>query len=88
MGVDGDVYVDLTLGVATSTASQELGVVGSALFEEKSGTTTIGINSTGTGVGGCIQLRNTNGNLVRIYAGATTTKGYLVVESGDCTKGL
>ena len=85
VGIVGDVYIDTTLGVATSTASQELGIRGSALFEEQTGTTTIGLNSNGTGVGSCIQLRGTNATMWRIYAGATTTAtGNLRVEQGSC----
>ena len=85
VGIVGDVYIDTTLGVATSTASQELGIRGSALFEEQTGTTTIGLNSNGTGVGSCIQLRGANATMWRIYAGATTTAtGNLRVEQGSC----
>ena len=87
LGVTGDAYISSTLGVATSTAGQELGVNGSGLFQELSGTTTIGLNSVGTGVGSCIQLRTANGassNQFRVYAGATSTKGYLIVEAGSC----
>ena len=82
-----------TLGVATSTPRQELGVVGSAIFEESSGTTTLFTNSTGTGVGSCIQLRGTGGAMIRLYATtvpSTVPKiayGHaagLVVEGGVC----
>ena len=83
--VNGALNVQTSVAVASSTPSQELGVVGSALFQESSGTTTIGINSTGSGVGSCIQLRGTNGVLFRIFAGATTSDHFgLVVEVGSC----
>ena len=83
--VSGRLNVDTSVGVASSTPSQELGIIGSALFQETSGTTTIGIISTGSGVGSCIQLRNTDGSMFRIYAGATTTMhNALVVEAGSC----
>ena len=82
-----------SLGVATSTPRQELGIVGSAIFEEASGTTTLFTNSVGSGVGSCIQLRGTGGAMVRLYATTvpatvpTIAYGYaagLVVENGVC----
>jgi len=71
-----------SLGVATSTPSQEFGVVGSALFHESSGTTTLIIDSAGTNVGGCIQMRSTGGKMWRLYA--TTTSGPAVFTVGSC----
>lgn len=83
--VNGRLNVQTSVGIATSTPSQELGVVGGGSFEEASGTTTLSVSSVGSGVGSCIQVRNTDGRMVRIYAGATTTSHQeLIVETGSC----
>ena len=91
--VSGRLRVDTSVGVGTTTPAQEVGVVGSAYIQESSGTTTLFTNSTGTGVGSCIQLRGTGGAMVRIFAttvpSTITNSGYrfahgLVVEEGAC----
>jgi len=88
LGVVGDAYISATLGVATSTAAQELAVTGD-VFQSSSATTTHFLSSSGTNVGGCIEMLRSNGTKVRIYIGASTTAqatdtNFLVVEAGTC----
>jgi len=91
--VSAQLEVD-TFGVATSTPSQEVGIIGDAILNS-SATTTLIIESSGTGVGGCIQMRGAiaaGGGMYRIYInqGSTTPtlgqpgNGGLVVERGMC----
>lgn len=66
------------VGVGSSTPITELGVQGAA-------TTTISVGSTGSNIGGCIQLKGTNGINFRIYATASTSlTKQLHVEEGAC----
>jgi len=76
-----------TLGVASSTPAQEVGIVGDVIMGSAA-TTSLIIGSTDAESGGCIQLRGTDGLHYRIYIVATTTpstptKG-LYVEQGIC----
>lgn len=78
----GNAFLYGTLGVgATTTLSQEVGLVGDVL-QTNTGTTTHILDTTTTGKGSCIQLRTTGGAWVRIYA--TTTSGYVFLEAGGC----
>lgn len=77
-----------TLGVATSTPGQEVGIVGDVDISSAA-TTTVVIDSTDAETGGCIQMRGTDAKWYRIYIVATTTnlavatRG-LYVEPGIC----
>ena len=94
--VNGRFNAQTSVGVATSTPGQELGVVGSGFFMENSGTTTISTSATGSGVGSCIQLKTTDGTHIRLYATTTPANAYgagvnevgtsrgLVIEAGSC----
>ncbi|MEK7082862.1 MAG: hypothetical protein AAB972_01715, partial [Patescibacteria group bacterium] len=86
----------LGLSIASSTpaASAELAVNGDLMLAS-TGTTTATIASASASRGGCINLRATDGTMVRIYATSTPTAlgdanaanmGFknLVVESGSC----
>ena len=76
-----------TLGVATSTPGQEVGIVGDVLVSSAA-TTTITLGSTDAESGGCIQLRGTDALWYRMYIVSTTTPSNptrgLVVEQGIC----
>ena len=79
-----------TVGVGTTTPSQELGVKGDGIFISTA-TTTITVSSTGSNSqGGCIQFKGVDGVYYRAYVVATTsafgtgTNGSLRVESGSC----
>lgn len=85
-----------SVGIATTTAARTLSVGGDGLFGGAA-TTSVAITSTTATVGGCIQLKATDGTMVRIYATTTpnTTALYtngglalgyqnLVVEAGVC----
>ena len=93
-------------GMATTTATTgsfgTLGNIGAGtttpttleLSAQGSATTTVGVFSSGTRVGGCIQLQATNGALYRMYVNpddvATTTSinghtGIIAVwQAGSC----
>lgn len=86
----GAIYTQGKFGVATSTApSLEISADGAA-------TTTVGAFSSGTRIGGCIQLEGANDTMYRMYVGgagisgiATTTPsgaaGFIAVwEAGSC----
>lgn len=87
-----------SVGVGTSTpSSHQFAVGGNALIGGgASGTTTLTVSSPGTRIGGCIELRATDGNMVRIYATTSVLASYnnngllalggqgLVVEAGGC----
>ncbi|MEK7098895.1 MAG: hypothetical protein AAB916_00050, partial [Patescibacteria group bacterium] len=87
-----------SVGVGTSTPkSHQFAVGGNALIGAGSnGTSTLSISSSGTNIGGCIELRAADGNMVRIYATTSTLTGAytnnggalpgrgLVVEAGTC----
>ncbi len=78
----GAVNLSSTLAIgATSSPAQELGMVGDAL-QTSSATTSHIFDSTGTGKGGCIQLKGTDGNWYHIYA--TSTASYVFFQSGVC----
>lgn len=71
----GALSIQGKFGVGTSTApSLEISA-------DSSATTTIGAFSSGTKVGGCIQLEGANDVMYRIYA---TTTGPLIAEVGSC----
>ena len=77
-----------TVGVGTSTPSQELGVAGDGIFVS-SATSTITISSTASSKGGCLQLEGDNDTFYRAYVVASTTNAQgtnavLRVESGAC----
>lgn len=83
------------VGVASTAPTFQLSTVGDALFAGP-GTTTIGADRTTSYGAGCIQLRATDGTIIRIYASTTPSIGYgngaagtgynnLVVEAGGCT---
>lgn len=83
-------------GYATTTASTgNIGTVGKIgagttspttleLTAQSSATTTIGAFSSGTRIGGCIQLTGTDGVLYRVYATTTASKSPLYYEPGSC----
>lgn len=87
-----------SIGVGTSTSpSHQFAVSGNVLIGAgANGTSTLTINSSGTRIGSCIELRAADGELVRIYAttsslvGTYTNAGLampgrgLVVEAGGC----
>ncbi|MEK7074320.1 MAG: hypothetical protein AAB968_00980, partial [Patescibacteria group bacterium] len=86
----------LGLSIASSTpaASAELAVNGDLMLAS-TGTTTATIASATANTGGCINLRATNGTMVRIYATSTpnavgdansAAMGFknLIVEAGSC----
>ena len=68
------------IGVASSSPSQEVGIVGD-MHLGSAATTTLTISSSGTDTGGCIQLEGADGTMYRIYA---TTTGPLIAEAGSC----
>lgn len=76
LDVSGDSTVQNQFGVGTTSPSQ---IDISAL---STGTTTLGLFSSGTRIGGCIQLLSSAGTLVRVYA--TTTGPMLQIEAGSC----
>ncbi|MBI4118354.1 MAG: hypothetical protein HY455_02380 [Parcubacteria group bacterium] len=76
------------IGTTTPALSAKLGVVGS-IHAGGSGTTSIKLHSSGTNVGTCIQMRATNGVIIRIYATTTPAADAalaqsLRVEAGTC----
>lgn len=77
-----------SLGVATSSPAQEVGISGD-VFQDSSATTTHFLSSTGTSRGGCIEMLRSDGTKVRLYIGASTTAqktdtNFLVVQAGTC----
>ena len=81
------------IGVGSSTPAATLSVGGTGtLFVGAAapiGTSTVTISSKGAGQGGCINLRATDGTMIRIYATTSTVVGgmgynNLVVEAGSC----
>ena len=79
-----------SVGIATTTASKTLSVGGDGMFGT-SATTSVIVTSTSSTAGGCIQLKGTDGTMIRIYATTTpsatlTGDSYknLVVEPGVC----
>lgn len=80
----GAFATESTVGVATSTPGQELGVTGDILTGGTATSALIMRPST-SGVGGCIELLGTDNKTYRIYAGATTSNsGALIVQVGSC----
>ncbi|MBI4121331.1 MAG: hypothetical protein HY457_03715 [Parcubacteria group bacterium] len=76
------------IGTTTPALSAKLGVVGS-IHAGGTGTTSLKLHSSGTNAGTCIQMRTTNGVIIRIYATTTPTAGAdltqsLRVEAGTC----
>jgi len=69
-----------SLGVASTSPSQELGVVGDVIAGSGA-TTTLILSSSLANTGGCIQLEGANGTMFKIYA---TTTGPLIATSGTC----
>jgi hypothetical protein len=69
------------VGIGTSSPSSKLGVEGDAIFFDNTGTATIKVHSSVTGVGGCIEFDGVDGNQYRAYA---STTGPLILESGGC----
>ncbi len=72
--------ISATLGIASTSPSEELGVVGDAHFGSAA-TTTLTLSSSNANTGGCIQLEGANGTMYKIYA---TTTGPLIATSGSC----
>ncbi|MDO8500029.1 MAG: hypothetical protein Q7S66_05270 [bacterium] len=84
--------------MGSSTPYLEVGIAGDVAVGGALGTSTVSIESTSAGKGGCIELRAENGRWLRLYAGGTgTTTGSfgvvpaggnsLVVEQGRCQTG-
>jgi len=79
------------LGVGTTSPRSTLGVVGDALLSS-TGTTTLSLTSSGSGVGSCIEMRAaSSSDIYRIYIsrGVSTGNGPasttpLVIEVGSC----
>src|SRR3989344_7226895 len=71
-----------SLGVASTSPSQELGIVGD-IIAGSGATTTLILSSSLANTGGCIQLEGANGTMFKIYA---TTTGPLIATSGTCQK--
>jgi|SRR3989344_622093 len=69
-----------SLGVASTSPSQELGIVGD-IIAGSGATTTLILSSSLANTGGCIQLEGANGTMFKIYA---TTTGPLIATSGTC----
>ncbi len=76
------------VGVGTTTPAKTLSVTGSALIGNSVGTTSVIIETAQASTGGCINLRATDGRLVRIYATTAPISGTspwnLQVELGAC----
>lgn len=72
--------IEGNVGVGTTTPAENFAVNGDA-FMSSSATTTLYIHSTGSGMGGCIELMNPAGSKYRIYV---SNAGALTVESGTC----
>src|SRR3989344_3558424 len=69
-----------SLGVSSTSPSQELGIVGD-IIAGSGATTTLILSSSLANTGGCIQLEGANGTMFKIYA---TTTGPLIATSGTC----
>src|SRR3989344_619398 len=69
-----------SLGVASTSPPQELGIVGD-IIAGSGATTTLILSSSLANTGGCIQLEGANGTMFKIYA---TTTGPLIATSGTC----
>ena len=85
----------LGVGTTTPTRGAKLGVVGDVAVSNTVGTTTLMLHTEEALFGTCIQMRASNGAMLRIYATSTsaanTSKGTftpLVVEAGYCEKTL
>lgn len=72
----------LSVGATSTPALGEVGIAGD-VTQSTSGTTTHLIDSSGTGKGGCIQLKTTGGAWVKLYA-TSTNSGYLSWSAGSC----
>ena len=95
MGVNTEAGGGGALGIGTSTPTKgaKLGVVGDVTVSNTLGTTTLRLHAEQANFGSCIQLRATNGVMVRIYATSTPGTGIagyrgIVVEAGECEKTL
>ncbi len=88
-----------SVGVGTSTpSSHQFEVGGNALIGGggSNATSTLTISSSGTRIGGCIELRAADGGMIRIYASSSVMTGSynnlglampgrnLIVEAGGC----
>jgi len=75
----------LGIGTTTPMIGAKLGVAGD-ITAGSSGTTTLRLDSSGAGT--CIQMRTTNGVLIRLYATTTPVAGSsyfgLAIEAGVC----
>ncbi len=82
-GVTGtsSLYGVLTVGATSTPAIGEVGIVGD-VAQSTSGTTTLILDSSTSGRGGCIQLKGSNNTWFRIYA--TSSAGYAYLEAGGC----
>ena len=85
----------LGVGTTTPTRGAKLGVVGDVAVSNTVGTTTLMLHTEEALFGTCIQMRASNGAMLRIYATSTsaaiTSKGTftpLIVEAGYCEKTL
>ncbi|MDP2669427.1 MAG: hypothetical protein Q8P07_06420 [bacterium] len=78
--VNSTLVVTTSLGVATSTPSQELGVTGDIIVGS-SATTTIFTSSTSATQGTCVQLQSAAGALYRVYV---SNVGVLTTATGTC----
>ena len=81
------------IGIGSSTPAATFSVGGAGTLTVGAaapiGTSTVTISSSGASQGGCINLRATDGTMIRIYATTSTVVGKmgynnLVVEAGDC----
>lgn len=73
------------VGVNASTSPyQEFGVTGDAVFGGAVGTSTVSLETTTSARGGCIELRDSDGRWVSIYAGrgaATNTSAHYIAAA-------
>ncbi len=69
-----------SVGIATSSPGQEVGIAGDVLITSAA-TTTLNLFSTSGTAGSCLQLRAPNGLRYRLYVNDSAA---LVTEAGDC----
>jgi hypothetical protein len=77
---NGNIATEGSMGVATSSPAQELGVSGDVMLGSAA-TTSIIIDATTAATGGCIQLEGSNDTIYRLYV---NNAGNLVTEAGSC----
>lgn len=77
----GNINIEGTMGIASSTPAEEFGITGD-IYAGSAATTTVHVKSTGSSIGGCIEMEGADDTIYRIYI--NTVGNAVKVEAGTC----